>query len=253
MRALTLTLTLAASLSLVCAAACGPAYAEVLDRATIHALMHNGRPVQARLLFTGSRMQDTGVAFETCFEFQDDAGRRTLFLARGLSADELRAGRYYQLRFQFVRYTPRGIPVAQLTQATAPPESGVFEDDIRETDPRVEEIRARVAAGESAPAEIRLRYSGKRGDFLAFYDIEGREMFFRYREDRFDRRAERRVADLIEGQAYRVKGRFVGVLLNGQWIAREAPEYAASIQNADCVLAYEYESAYPLRVDQILF
>lgn len=229
------------------------AYAEAFDRATIHALMHNGRAVEARLLFTGARATDTGVAFEECFEFQDDTGRRTLFLARGLSAGELRSGRYYQLRFQFVRYTPRGVPVAQLMQAASPPARDTFEDDIRETDPRVEEIRARVAAGEAAPAEIRLRYSGKRGDFLAFYDIEGREVFFRYREDRFDRRAERRIADLIEGQAYRVKGRFVGVLLNSQWIAREAPEYAAAIQNPDCVLAYEYESAYPLRADQILF
>lgn len=241
------------ALALLLAVSSRPAFGELFDRETIHALMHNGRPVEARLLFTGERMLDTGVAFEPCFEFQDETGRRTWFLARGLSVSELRSGRYYQLRFQFVRYTPRGVPVAQLMQASSPPTREGYEDDIRETDPRVEEIRARVAAGGDAPAEIRLRYSGKRGDFLAFYDIEGREMFFRYREDRFDRRAERRVADLIEGQAYRVKGRFVGLLLNSQWIARGAPEYAAAVQNPDCVLTYEYESAYPLRADQILF
>jgi hypothetical protein len=241
------------ALAVLFAASTSFAYAEVLDRATIHALMSNGRPVEARLLFTGLRAQDTGVAFEDCLEFQDDAGRRTVFLSRGFSAAELRSGRYYRLRFQYVRYTPRGLPVAQLAQSADPPRRDVFEDDIRETDPRAEEIRARVAGGAAAPAEIRLRYSGKRGDFLAFYDIEGREIHFRYREDRFDRRAERRVADLIEGQAYRVKGRYAGVLLNSQWIAVGAPEYAAAIQDPDCVLAYEYESAYPLRADQILF
>jgi hypothetical protein len=241
------------ALAVSLATACGALSAEALDRATIHALMHNGRAVEARLLFTGVQAQDTGAAYEDCLEFQDDAGRRTVFLSRGFSAPDLRSGRYYRLRFQYVRYTPRGVPVAQLTQAAGPSTRDVFEDDIRETDPRVAEIRARVAGGDAAPTEIRLRYSGKRGDFLAFYDIEGREMHFRYREDRFDRRAERRVADLIEGQAYRVKGRYAGVLLNSQWIAVGAPEYAAAIQDPDCILAYEYDSAYPLRADQILF
>ena len=82
-----------------------------------------------------------------------------------------------------------------------------YTGDIRQSDPRAAEILAALREGTQPPTELRLRYSGTRGDYLAFYDIEGRDIMYRYREDRFDRRAEKRIQDLIAGQAYRVSGR----------------------------------------------
>ena len=128
-----------------------------------------------------------------------------------------------------------------------------YTGDIRETDPRVREIVAGMRSGGAAPEEIRLRYGGKRGDYLAFYDLEGRYVYFRYREDRFDRRAEKKIVDLIEGQAYRVRGNFRGLVLDGVFFSGDAPTYQDALKQSDCILAYDYDRAYPLRLDQILY
>jgi hypothetical protein len=128
-----------------------------------------------------------------------------------------------------------------------------YSGDIRETDPRVQDVRAAIVAGQAPPADLRLRYSGTRDDYLAFYDLEGREVYYRYREDRFDRRAEKITRDLIAGQAYRVTGRFTGVIRDGIFVGNRSPEFAAAVAGPDSILAYEYAAAEALRLEQVLF
>lgn len=135
---------------------------------------------------------------------------------------------------------------------TTPPD---YRGDIRESDIRVSEIfeSIRKQPGEVPPEELRLRYSGPRGDYIAFYDLEGRDIYFRYREDRFDRRAEKKIQTLISGEAYRVKGEFQGVVLDGVFFEAGTAEYREAIQEKGGVLAYTYGSAFPLRMEQILY
>lgn len=128
-----------------------------------------------------------------------------------------------------------------------------YTGDIRQRDPRAAELLAALRAGTPPPAELRLRYSGTRGDYLAFYDIEGRDIMYRYREDRFDRRAEKRIEDLIAGQAYRVSGRFTGVLVDGVFYAEDSERYRDARNDAKALLAYEYQQAVSLRLEQILY
>ncbi|MCR9143464.1 MAG: hypothetical protein NXI24_14535 [bacterium] len=131
----------------------------------------------------------------------------------------------------------------------------IYQGDIREDDLRVSQIFAqmRERPGENPPEELRLRYGGPRGDYLSFYDLEGRDIYFRYREDRFDRRADKKVRELIEGQAFRVRGEFRGVLVDGVFYPAGRDDYPEALREAGAILAYSYTSAFPLRMEQILY
>ncbi len=156
-------------------------------------------------------------------------------------------------RLAFLLLMPGILNLSIAAQSASEPQpySG---SDIRETDPRVKEIRERYLAQNTAPPETwRLRYSGKRGDYLAFYDLEGRQVFYRYREDRFDRRAEKRVSDLIEGQAYNVRGKFTGLVLDGIFTSVGDEKFNEYFGNASSIPAYDYIDAAPLRFEQILY
>ncbi len=141
---------------------------------------------------------------------------------------------------------------AFLMSYQAPPP---YTGDIREDDPRVRQILAemRNAPDENPPEEWKLRYGGPRGDYLAFYDLEGRDVYFRYREDRFDRRSEKKRQELIAGQGYRVRGRFQGVLVDGVFFAADSGNYPDALREPEALLAYEYVSVFPLRIEQILY
>ena len=133
-------------------------------------------------------------------------------------------------------------------------QSPKYAGDIREDDLRVKDLRASLlSGGQNLPAALRLRYSGPRGDYLAFYDLAGIDVYFRYREDRFDRRAEKKLRDLIAGQAYSVQGRFRGVIHDGVFYEQGAAEFPENLASPGSILAFEFVAATPLRLDQILY
>ncbi|MCB1190670.1 MAG: hypothetical protein H7A23_23170 [Leptospiraceae bacterium] len=61
--------------------------------------------------------------------------------------------------------------------------------------------------------EISLFYKGKYSDYVVFYDLSGEEIYYKYRRNKFDIRAERRVISLVPGYAYRVNGNFIGMYI----------------------------------------
>nr|WP_245918356.1 hypothetical protein [Leptospira ellinghausenii] len=60
------------------------------------------------------------------------------------------------------------------------------------------------------PLEWKLYFKGKQGDFVVFYDLNGDEIHFRYRRNKFDLDAEFFVKDLFIGNPYLVKGEWIG-------------------------------------------
>ncbi|WP_244245589.1 LIC_11959 family protein [Leptospira kemamanensis] len=60
------------------------------------------------------------------------------------------------------------------------------------------------------PLEWKLYFKAKQGDFVVFYDLNGDEIHFRYRRNKFDLDAEFFVKDLFVGNPYRVKGEWIG-------------------------------------------
>ncbi|MGV3667640.1 MAG: LIC_11959 family protein [Leptospira bouyouniensis] len=60
------------------------------------------------------------------------------------------------------------------------------------------------------PLEWKLYFKSKQGDFVVFYDLNGDEIHFRYRRNKFDLDAEFFVKDLFIGNPYLVKGEWIG-------------------------------------------
>lgn len=129
-------------------------------------------------------------------------------------------------------------------------QAGPF-DEIRESDPRVKEIRQELAAG-TVREDFRLRYGGTRGDYLTFYDRINDEIYFRYREDRFDTRSAKRIRNLIEGEPYRAFGTFSGVILADIWYPRSHPDFVKLINDPQSIPVFDYIRAESLRLEEML-
>lgn len=248
-------LTVAFCAATVFVAVPGGANAETLSARKIRSLMFNGRVIRKEFEYRGRENVDTGRSVEECLVFRTTAGNRVYLLEGGLAKRFFLLNGNYTLDLRFVGYSRRGIPLARAAgrSALVRQEDNPYEGDIRESDPRVEEIRQSLLRGRPAPAELRLRFSGKRGDYLSFYDIDGEEIYYKYREDRFDREAEERVNNLIPGQAYLVTGAFLGLLLKNKLVLRGSQNFRKDLKNTDSIPAYEYKKAIPLRLDQILY
>lgn len=133
----------------------------------------------------------------------------------------------------------------------AAPQEQPWEGDISETDLRRRQLIVLIKK-KQIPPWMKLRYSRTESDFLVFYDLEGKDIYFRYREDRFDLDAEKRIAHLTKGEAYDVAGTFAGVMLYSVLYSDENAKFLEMLEKTDSVPVFLYKSARPLRADQIL-
>jgi hypothetical protein len=85
-----------------------------------------------------------------------------------------------------------------------------YEKDISFKEKRVLEFKKEAKYTD----DWKLFYKGKDTDYVVFYDLDGQEVYFKYRRDHLDREAENLIVGLFVGQAYRIKGRFFGIILN---------------------------------------
>lgn len=232
-----------------------PIKADILEPAQIRGLVHNGRVIEQNWQFVESMPVDTGFSVEPCFVFRDEGGRRFIVLVSGLNSARFTPFQVYRLEVRFLGWTPGGVPLARPAGRTIvfAQERPAYEGDIRESDPRLEEIKKALAAGQSAPASLRLRYAGPRGDFLAFYDLEGREILYQFRDDRFDDRGDAALQSLVAGQAYEVSGNFLGVFFKNHLARTGDADYSAALLVPDSTIVYRFQGVVPLRLEQILF
>ena len=215
----------------------------------VKALIGSSRIICKALVYLEETRVDTGRAFEAVLRFRDEAGRRYFILPETSSGGRFLPLLAYGLEFRFVGRTPTGMPLA--VQSPNPPRRP-YEGDIRERDARLEQVKEQLRKGEATPATLRLRYGGTRNDYAIFYDLVGREILYRYREDRFDRRSDKKVRGLIEGQAYQVSGQFLGARLKEVLAAPGSGEYMRFLADEDSTLEYDFGAALPLRLEQIL-
>lgn len=115
-------------------------------------------------------------------------------------------------------------------------------EDWKENAFRIKDQRERISKGQALPFLI-LRYTGKKKNKLAFYDLEGRESYYRYRRDRFDKLAEKKLPPLIKGEVYRVSGAFLGLSFQNVFISKNSPQFQEKIKNPDAVLVFQFQSA----------
>lgn len=81
-------------------------------------------------------------------------------------------------------------------------------DGIAPTQPRLRDIKQQKK-GTMANC-IQLKYRGQQADYAIFYDLNGDELYIKYRRNKFDKRAESLVKNLIPGLAYLVAGEWLG-------------------------------------------
>jgi hypothetical protein len=89
-------------------------------------------------------------------------------------------------------------------------QSEKYQSDIAESEKRILDYKKEG----KIPDEMKLFYKGKEGDYIVFYDLDGQEIFYKYRRNRFDIDSETKLIGLHRGQAYRIKGRFRGIFLH---------------------------------------
>jgi len=142
--------------------------------------------------------------------------------------------------------------VLAMVSAAAQEKAEVYQGDIRESDIRRRELME-LLKKDQIPPKLRLRYSRTESDFLVFYDLEGKSIYYQYREDRFDRDAEEKIGDLIPGEAYEVTGTYLGIFNLYEIFSKDNPGYAKLLSSPDAIPAFKYVTAMPLRIDQILF
>jgi len=209
------------------------------------ALIHSQRPVQLLLTYAGPQKFETEDEITRGLRFQSEAGSLLYVVGGGTFHERSN----YVLELVLMGFARDGKPFARLIRDSG---ENRYQGDIREDDLRVHEIKANIAAG-NTPADLRLRYSRPVGDYLAFYDLEGQEIYYQYREDRFDRRADKIRDSLFPGQAYRVSGNFLGLSLAAEFIPRTDARFSGLLLQSQAVLTYRFGSAEPLRLEQILF
>lgn len=128
-----------------------------------------------------------------------------------------------------------------------------FQSDLKQTDLRVDALRALILGGKNAPRKMRLRFSRLELDFAVFYDLVGQEILYKYREDRWDKRAEKKIDDLIPGQAYEVQGSWIGIYAEDKIWPDSAQNFRERLSNRDNRLVFQYDFVKPLRLEQILY
>ncbi|EMY62438.1 LIC_11959 family protein [Leptospira terpstrae] len=89
-------------------------------------------------------------------------------------------------------------------------EDGRYTGPLPRSEKRILDGKSEFQKSGIFPLEWKLFYKGKQGDFVVFYDLNGDEIHYRYRRNKFDLDAEFFVKDLFPGNPYRVKGEWIG-------------------------------------------
>lgn len=241
--------------------------------AEYRALMGSGRSVTMNLRFRGIKTVDTGKAIEDRFLFSSRDGvtfyikldwNHQLALDQVRSGNELAPFRYnlvYELGISFEHQTDRGLLIVRATPAEVwelrlareiPPYTG----DITEQDLRIRELIQKIRRNEQPPGEYKLFFSRRESLHLVFYDMEGQEVRFQYRRDRWEMKELKKVRFLIPGAAYLVKGPLRGLVLDEKSIPVTDQRFMEALQDRsieEFYLWFDFESAEPLRTEQILY
>ena len=229
-------------------------FSENMSYADLRALSQNRRIIEMDMEYRAIERVDTGRSIEPMLDFRDSSGIH-YYIRMPAAGREFRPFHHYRIEFRLTGFARTGRPIGEFSpdssiQMSAPEK---YEGDIRDSDPRAAEILDALRSGRTLSDGYRLRYSGVRGDFLSFYDLDGREIYYRYREDRFDDRGDARMRDLISGEAYVVHGQFQGMLVEGKLTASTDPEFRKILENPEAVPVFLFQSAESLRLEQIIF
>lgn len=134
-----------------------------------------------------------------------------------------------------------------------------YQGDITTSDTRIRDCKEKI----SFPEEMKFFYRGREGDYIIFYDLDGQEALYQYRRNRFDLDADIKLSGLREGQSYRVKGDWKGMLVYYDPISKKnffPPEFFAreelkseQIQDRNNKPVFDLDSYETTALDQVIY
>ncbi len=128
-----------------------------------------------------------------------------------------------------------------------------YSGKIKEKELRLSQLQTMIKLKQPIPKDITLLYSRKKGNYLIFYDIEGRNAYYRYRRDRFDKQAEKKIPKfLIKGQSYQIKGILEGLLYKGKLLKKDSKMFIEKLESTDSLLIFRFISAIPRYIEKLL-
>lgn len=93
----------------------------------------------------------------------------------------------------------------------AEPAGSTYRGTISLKEKRALDIKEALTDGNpDYPPTMKLFYQGLQGNFAIFYDWNGHTVYYKYRENKFDRRLRKYVSRLAGGAPYEVSGEYLG-------------------------------------------
>lgn len=127
---------------------------------------------------------------------------------------------------------------------------------ITEDDPRVVDIIRNIEKNLPPEKSYRLRFSRiEEWIFLVFYDLDGREIFYKFRDSRWDDRPMKVASTLFEGRAYQVQGEWIGIYFQGRFYNQSSKRFSELVsqlaRNNNIIPVFSFDSVHPLILDKI--
>nr|WP_246052933.1 hypothetical protein [Leptospira semungkisensis] len=96
----------------------------------------------------------------------------------------------------------------------AEPAGNTYRGTIPLQEPRALDIKDKLSdSSPDFPVDLKLFFQGLQGNYAVFYDWNGHTVYYKYRDNKFDRRLRKYVSRLAGGAPYEVSGEYQGVIV----------------------------------------
>lgn len=87
-----------------------------------------------------------------------------------------------------------------------------YDGDISRKEKRIRDYKKEIKdISYQFPSELRLIFKEVYGDYAVFYDLNNDEVFYKYRRDKFNYDAKKKLSALLKGQSYKIIGEYSGI------------------------------------------
>ncbi|EPG76190.1 hypothetical protein LEP1GSC058_0629 [Leptospira fainei serovar Hurstbridge str. BUT 6] len=106
------------------------------------------------------------------------------------------------------------IALAFTFRIASEPAGNTYRGTISLDEPRSLDMKESLSdSSPNFPEKLKLFFQGLAGNYAVFYDWNGHTFYFKYRENKFDRRLRKYASRLSGGAPYEVTGDYLGVFV----------------------------------------
>ncbi|WP_425460759.1 LIC_11959 family protein [Leptospira langatensis] len=106
------------------------------------------------------------------------------------------------------------LSIFSISNLLAEPAGNTYRGTISLQEPRALDLKDRLNdSSPNYPENLKLFFQGLQGNYAVFYDWNGHTVYYKYRDNKFDRRLRKYVSRLAGGAPYEVSGEYMGVIV----------------------------------------